>query len=222
VYGYFENIFRKRVTLLTANNWEREQNNNTFSEDAENIIVELDREEPKLSWYDLTKKRYRYPSSIFAVKREIQYDLSSIDFDGLLADVRKKIIESGNVVLMVEKTETSIITDSAGKKEGYSKPRYFREIRDVSFKKLDYNYIFNLPVSEEYHLTLRKRRYNKQQKEYKIVNLFAIIPLDDGIRSQVIRDVPVLDDKEIIFRISAEGIHPIAGDALEKPAGTDE
>jgi len=33
VYGYFEDLFRGTVTLLTANNWEREQNNNTFSED---------------------------------------------------------------------------------------------------------------------------------------------------------------------------------------------
>jgi hypothetical protein len=52
VYGLFEDDFQNKVTLVTANNWEREQINNTFSEDAENIVIELRSDEPRLRWYD--------------------------------------------------------------------------------------------------------------------------------------------------------------------------
>ncbi len=208
VYGLFEDDFQNKVTLLTANNWEREQNNNTFSEDAENIVIELQADEPKLRWYDLTKRKFRYPRFIFAIQRENRYDLSSEDLRVLLDRTKLDIIQKDYTVIMVEKTEVAYIVDSEGKKRGYSKPRYFKEIDGVSFKKIDYNYVFELPSRDVYRLVLRKRRYNKELKQYKEVSLFGIIPDHQNIKTEVLRNIEIDDEKERVFIINRDGIHP--------------
>jgi hypothetical protein len=207
VYGYFENVFRNKVTLLTANNWEREQNNNVFSEDAENIVIELRGDTPYLSWYDLTKKRYRYPKRIFAVQRTENYDLLLNDFLWLLEKTRQRIVESDIRIIIVEKTEVAMIQDAAGLKQGYSKPRYFREIDGASFKKIDYNYIFELPADQEFRLVLKKRRFNKQLDQYKQVNLFSVVADADGVHAGILHDLPVDDDQELEMVVNRKGVH---------------
>jgi len=206
-YGYFENLFSNKVTLVVANNWEREQNNNTFSEDAENIVVDLGPKKPRLSWYDLTKKRYRYPKSLFAVKREQQYQLSLDDLDALLNGAMADIIESDRSIVIVEKTETAYMTDEEEKKQGYSKPKYFRENDDITFKKIDYNFIFQFAAENEYRLVLKKRRYNKEREDYKEANLFAIIPRDGGLHTVVMRNLPVQDEADLVFLVDRDGVH---------------
>ena len=207
VYGYFENHFRNKITLLTANNWEREQNNNTYSEDAENIVIELRGYKPILTWYDLTKKRYRYPKSIFAVRREDSYRFLHADLDVLINRAAQEFIRDDRAIIMIEKTETAYLIDEEGKKQGYSKPRYFKEIDDVTFKKIDYNYIFQYPAGREFRLVLKKRRYNKQRDEYKKVNLFSHVPTDDALRTTIIKDVPVQDETDLVFVVKRDMVH---------------
>ena len=109
---------------------------------------------------------------------------------------------------MVEKTETAYMTDGEGNKRGYSKPKYYREIDEVTFKKIDYNFIFEYSASEEYRLVLKKRRYNKERDEYKKVNLFAIVPRGDSLQTMVMKDVPVQDETELVFLVSRDGVRP--------------
>jgi hypothetical protein len=208
VYGIFEDVFQNKVTLLTANNWEREQKNNTFSEDAENIVIELGSDEPKLRWYDLTKKKFRYPRFIFAIQRADRYDLSLADLRALLEQTKSGIVQKDRTIIMVEKTEVAYIVDSEGKRRGYSKPRYFKELDDVSFKKIDYNYVFDVPSREEYRLVLRKRRYNKELKQYKEVNLFGIISDHQNVRTEVFRNIEIDDTEERVYLINRDGIRP--------------
>jgi hypothetical protein len=212
VYGYFENLFRHKVTLLTANNWEREQNNNVFSEDAENIVIEIRGKEPSMSWYDLTKKRYRYPRRIFAVRREEYYRLSVDAFRKLMDEAREELIETDRSMIIVEKTETAYLENAEGKKQGYSKPRYFRELDEVSFRKIDYNYIFTFPADGEYRLFLKKRRYNKRLEEYKEANLFSIVPAGGDLISGMCWNLPVEDEEELVFDVSREGVRPFLSD----------
>jgi hypothetical protein len=206
VYGYFEDLFRKKVTLLTANNWEREQNNNVFSEDAENIVIDFRGSTHSMTWYDLTKKKFRYPKRIFAVRREEGYQLSIDDFKKLMEETRRKIIETDRSVIMVEKTETAYLENGEGKKQGYSKPRYYRELDEISFKKIDYNYIFQFPAALDYRLFLKTRRYNEELEEYKGVNLFSIVPAGDSLLAEIFWDLPLDDEHEMVFDVGRQGI----------------
>jgi len=207
VYGYFENYYRKKITLLTANNWEREQNNNVFSEDAENIVVTFTPKGHSIKWHDLTKNRYRYPTRIFDIEPQDKYFLSSGQFFDLLDKYETKISNDKKTILMVEKTETAYIMDADGKKTGFSKPKYFNEIKDISFKKIDYNYIFEVPEKITGTLVLKKRRYNSLKEHYKEVNLFVIFPAN-SVSSATYMNIPVSDKKETRFHISKGSVIP--------------
>ncbi len=206
VYGYFENLFRNNLTLLTANNWEREQNTNFFSEDAENIVVKLKDETADVQWFDLTKEKYRYPENLFAIIREKEYTLDPSEFFTMIEEKKERIREKNIILLMVEMTEVAYVMDEDGKRRGYKKPRYYNEMKDVEFKKVDYNYIFEIPSGEQYTLVINKARFNKEKKQKKDVNVFGIFPTGDGVESAVYSGVGVLDDKETKFTIGNSGI----------------
>ncbi|KKL98975.1 hypothetical protein LCGC14_1819110, partial [marine sediment metagenome] len=55
-YGYFENKYRDKITMLVANNWERKSDLNSFSEDAETIVVQFVDRSRIIKWHDYTKK----------------------------------------------------------------------------------------------------------------------------------------------------------------------
>jgi hypothetical protein len=159
-----------------------------------------------MTWYDLTKKKFRYPKRIFAVRREEGYQLSIDDFKKLMEETRRKIIETDRSVIMVEKTETAYLENGEGKKQGYSKPRYYRELDEISFKKIDYNYIFQFPAALDYRLFLKTRRYNEELEEYKGVNLFSIVPAGDSLLAEIFWDLPLDDEHEMVFDVGRQGI----------------
>jgi hypothetical protein len=201
VYGYFRQIESRRTTLLVANNWEREQNDNTFSEDAENIVVDLSGSRPEMTWFDLTKKRRRYPKKIFAIPREDGYELGRHQMEELLDSIWTRILDEGKSVLLVEKTEVAYLVDGEGRRKGYMKPRTLRELSDVDFKKIDYNFIFELPKDGVYELRLKKRRYNDELERYKPVNLFFLTPSNGHTVTFRDTDIPVSDEEETVYLI---------------------
>ena len=201
VYAYFENHLRDKITLLTANNWEREQNINSFSEDAENIVVKFNEESADVRWFDLTKKKYRYPESLYAIVREQQYMLDPASFFSMIEEKMERIRKEKIILLMVEKTEVAYVMDGEGKRRGYKKPRYYSELKDIKFKKVDYNFIFEIPTGNQYTLILKKPRFNKEKNQKKEVNVFGIFPTEDGVRSVVYNGVMVQDDSETKFTI---------------------
>jgi len=207
VYGYIEDLSDNSVTLITANNWEREQKNNVFSEDAENIVIKPEEGKGyKVSWFDLTKEKYRYPEKIFAVPFKNRYRLEREDFFNVLKDIRMRLIDEEKSVLMIEKVEDAYLVDEEGRKGGYQKPDNLEEIKELSFNKIDNNYVFEFSVEKEYTLVLRRKLYNSELKRYKEVNLFLIIPGNDSLKTEMIRNLEM--DKYIAerFKININGI----------------
>jgi uncharacterized protein YrzB (UPF0473 family) len=208
-YGYFENLYRDNITLLVANNWERDQNDNGFSEDAENLVVQFTGNSKIIKWYDLTKKKYRYPKMVFSVEREDNYDLAPDDFLRLIGDAEDEMIQNDRMIIMVEKTEQAFLVDSDGNETGYKKPKTFKKLDEVIFRKIDYNYIFEIPKGSDYTLVLKKRRYNKEKKTHKNANLFLIIPDQGKIKTLSFYNLTIYDDKETRFHIIGDRINQI-------------
>jgi hypothetical protein len=208
-YGYFENLYRDNITLLVANNWERDQNDNGFSEDAENLVVQFTGNSKIIKWYDLTKKKYRYPKMVFSVEREDNYDLAPDDFLRLIGDAEDEMIQNDRMIIMVEKTEQAFLVDSDGNETGYKKPKTFKKLDEVIFRKIDYNYIFEIPKGSDYTLVLKKRRYNKEKKMHKDANLFLIIPDQGKIKTLSFYNLTIYDDKETRFHIIGDRINQI-------------
>jgi hypothetical protein len=145
---------------------------------------------------------------LFAIERKYQYLLRAEDFFSLIDATEKNLIADGRIILMIEETEVAYIIDEEGKRRGYKKPRYFNETDGISFKKIDYNYIFELPKGREYKLILYKARYNKEFETYKDVNLYGIIPAESDVLSFVYSKIQVDDKSETVFFVNDEGVLP--------------
>jgi hypothetical protein len=206
VYGYFENLFANNISLLTANNWEREQNDNIFSDDAENIKIRFNNGDVHISWYDIAKKKYRYPTMLFAIEPKEKYHIVPEDFFRLVTDTEKRLREKNKIIIMVEKTEIAYMIDEEGKMRGYKKPRYINETDKITFKKVDYNYIFEVPKGKEYTLVLVKPRFNKELNRKKEVNVFGVFPTDSDIMSAVFYGVRVDNRVETKFVVNDSGM----------------
>jgi hypothetical protein len=214
VYGYFENRYREKITVLVANNWERKSNLNSFSEDAESIVVQFIDGSRIIRWHDYTKKKYWYLKKLYALEREEVYDPAPEDLFSLVRSTKDNIINDKKIIVMVEKTEEAYIVDGNGKKIGYKKPKQFKELDKISFKKIDYNYVFEIPLgngvsNEHYTLVVKKKRYNEKRKMYEKVNVFGIVPGKSGIHTEVYKNLPVDENQDRSFLINVSGLHSI-------------
>jgi len=209
VYGYFEDLYNKRITLLVANNWEREQQDNIYSEDAENIIIDVSPSGHRISWYDLTKRRHRYPDKIFAIQCDKGSFLDPGNFFSLLERTERRIVENDRIILIVEQAEQTYITNKEGKKAGYLRTKLLNELGGIDVKKIDYNFLLEIPKGEVYTLFLNEPRYNKEKKIYKRVNLFGIIPVGDVIETFVFPDIDLSRERTFLIDGIRYTVEPI-------------
>ena len=101
---------------------------------------------------------------------------------------------------MIEKTETAYVVDKEGRKVGFDKPDTYYGIYDIKFKKIDYNYLFEIPAKRDVTLVLKKRRYNSIKSMYKKVNIFIISPAG-SLSTGEYYNVKIFDNKESYFKI---------------------
>ena len=159
----------------------------------------------------------RYIERFFAIRREERYDLNRGDFVELLEDASRRVVRQRRIIVLVENAGEAYIGSDPGAKTGYLKGQTVRGLPGIFFKKIDYNYLFELPLDEPSVLVLNKRIFNKQKGAYKDVNLFAVIPTPSGFRSVAQTRVPVPFLSALTLSISGNGV------ALAKnPAGSEE
>jgi hypothetical protein len=206
VYGFFRDLSGEKTTLLTANNWIRGQDDNVYSEDAENVVIDLGNEDQPITWFDLTKQKYRHIGRFFALGVRESYELDGRIFSSLLASAKERISAEGRIIIMVENTEEAYIIDGAGKKSGFIKKEIVRESETVFFKKVDYNYVFEVPSGESVTLILNKRIFNKEKGMYKEVNLYGIIPNPAGFQPVAFSGLQVPFLSPLTVSVSMNGI----------------
>jgi hypothetical protein len=206
VYGFFRDLRGGRTTLLAANNWVREQRDNVYSEDAENIVIDPRDEFQPVTWYDLTKQKYRHVGRFFALGVRDFYELDGKAFAALLAGAKKRIVENGRIILMVENTGEAYVVDRAGRVSGFVGKEIVRESETTLFKKIDYNYVFEVPAGETSTLVLNKRVFNKERGAYKEVNLYGIVPNPGGYEPVVFTGLRVPFLSPLAISVGRNGI----------------
>jgi hypothetical protein len=107
-YGYIEDLKRGSTTLVVANNWERNQDNNVFSEDAENLVVSRKEGTLSVSWFDLTKQEERNPEKLFAIPRKDRYHLDAQEFHSFMKRTGERVLKEQNIILMIEEVEAAV------------------------------------------------------------------------------------------------------------------
>jgi hypothetical protein len=211
VYGFFSDLYGGKTTLLAANNWVREQRDNVYSEDAENVVIDLRDEFQPITWFDLTKQRYRHIGRFFALGVRGSYELDGRMFAALLAGAKNKIVENRRIILMVENTEEAYVVDREGMISGFVEKAVVRDSETVLFKKIDYNYVFEVPADTTSTLILNKRIFNKEKSAYKDVNLYGIVPNPGGYEPVVFTGlrVPFLSPLKISVGRNGIAVRPV-------------
>ena len=154
VYGYVQR--GESIDLIAANNWKDEQEINLHSEDADNLRFHLapDHEGNRVEWRNRRKKRPRTPDYIYVAEVREEYDHDPALLAAVVERRMAALREAGEAVLVVETADAAFLTDPDGASTGYHDPRSTRDLEEVSFRRVQQSYLFRLPVTGEYSLTI--------------------------------------------------------------------
>jgi len=153
VYGYLENHNAGTLDLLAANNWNREQNNNLFSKDADNLRFHLspDREGPLMEWSNRWAKRRHFPERIFVVGVRDNYSHSLEALEGFLEEGYREVFQGRKAILVVEKSKEAWL-ELEDKKTGFFENRTVQELEGIVYYNADGNHLFEISSAGEYLL----------------------------------------------------------------------
>jgi len=76
----------------------------------------------------------------------------------------------------------------------------------VLFKKIDYNYVFEVSAGETATLILNKRIFNKEKSAYKDVNLYCIVPDPGGYEPVIFTGLRVPFLSPLAISVGRNGI----------------
>lgn len=100
VYGYIEDLRGGGVTLLAANNWDREEQDNYSNASVENVLVMP--EEPPLRWPGARHEPYRSPTHLVAVEVQKEYTHDRAVLDALIAEIRREEAHRNRRTIIIE------------------------------------------------------------------------------------------------------------------------
>jgi hypothetical protein len=150
-YGYVEELRSGAVTIILANNWDREVRDNLSNESVEAIIAHprptgTDRDVP-LRWPDARHAPYREPTHIVSIDPEREYVHRRETLDNLVGHRREEILAAGRRLLIVEGVRSVRLRDvpDSGEEE------------DPSVIRINTNAVVDLPRAIRYELEITAR-----------------------------------------------------------------
>jgi len=149
VYGYISDPESKRVTLITANNWGVEHNENMLSKAVVQIEVNLDENytESRVSWIDPTSSSYRNAEHLFAVDVKDEYEHDPEVMAALISEQHAVLQESETALIIVEQADEAVLIDAEGNKTGLPGRSTTEDIDGVVYKKVDDTHLFEFSAA---------------------------------------------------------------------------
>jgi hypothetical protein len=144
VYGYISDPESKRVTLITANNWGVEHNENMVSKAVVQIEVNLDENytESRVQWIDPTSSSYRNAEHLFAVDVKDEYEHDPEVMAALISEQHAQLKETETALVIVEQADEAVLIDAEGNKTGLLGRSTTEEIDGVVYKQVDDTHLF--------------------------------------------------------------------------------
>jgi len=148
VYGFISDPESKRVTLITANNWGVEHNENMVSKAVVQIEVNLDENytEPRVRWIDPSNSSYRYAEHLFAVDVKDEYEHDPRVMAALISEQYAILQGTETALIIVEQADDAVFIDAEGNKTGLLGRSATEEIDGVVYKKVDDTHLFEFPA----------------------------------------------------------------------------
>lgn len=149
VYGFISDPVSKRITLITANNWGTEHNENMVSKAVVQIEVNLDEnytDEPRVRWIDPANSSYRYAEHLFAVDIKDEYEHDPEVMKALISEQHALLQESETALIIVEQADEAVLIDAEGNTTGLLGRSTTEEIDGVVYKRVDDTHLFEFPA----------------------------------------------------------------------------
>lgn len=140
-YGYVEDLQSREVTVIAANNWDRNEEDNVSNASVENIV--LLGEEP-IRWPLARHAPYRDPTHLVAVEMEREYSHDRSILDRLVAHRREELDRAGRRTLLLEGVRNVRFTDLPD--PGEEKP--------PAITRINNNMIVDVPGTGRYELEI--------------------------------------------------------------------
>ncbi len=145
-YGYIENRRTGQVTVVAANNWDRNETDNYSNASVENIHVNpvASFPAPPLAWPLARHAPYREPTHLVAVELQEEYSHDPGVLNTLIGKYRQELISRGRRTVILEGIQSVRFTDVPDADE-YEQP---------SITRINRNAIVDLPPEGRYELEI--------------------------------------------------------------------
>jgi len=222
-YGYLTDSTGDRITLIVANNWGEEHDQNIFSEAAERVAIHLDEdyEGHRVQWVDTSHRVYEYAEHFFFVDIPDEYEYEHKALSELVAERRARLRETQHALVVVEQARDAVLADQEGTKSGRVGRRTYRDLESVSYRRVEDVHVFEFPAEHALTLRVSPLEDNSERPDETKANVFVLThPTKNGVElvhSAVYTELDRSETEELRLRIAPEGLK-----VTTKPANESE
>lgn len=207
-YGYIKDARSDRVSFIVANNWGTENNQNAFSQAAEQIAVDLraDADKGRIAWLDSTIPEYLSAEQLFHVEVLDEYRHNHEQLSQLLSARRSLLRREQLTLLVVEEARDAVLRDPSGSQAGRLRGRELRDIADVDYTRIENVHIWSFPTSHELELELTAIAADPQRRHIiTSPNLFLVshsgAPGSEITHAAVYMELDIPDNEKLVLQI---------------------
>ena len=155
IYGYIYDPGSGKVTLIAANNWGTEHDENLVSEAAELIDVNLQEsfEGQRVTWIDPPYANYDHADHFFAVEVKESFEFSPDAIAQLIAAEQQRLAEGRLSMIIIEEAKEALLTGADGAGTGTVGGKVLEELPGVNFRQVSDTLIFEFPTDADYRLS---------------------------------------------------------------------
>lgn len=207
-YGFLRDHQTDRVSLIAANNWGAENNQNAFSAAAEQIAVDLNAhpDEGRIVWIDSDIPEYLAAEQLFHVEVRDEYRHDPDLLSQLVATRRRRLQQEQRTLLVVEEARDAVLRDESGARSGRLRGRELRDIPEVDYTRIENVHLWSFPTALAFELELTAILSDPQRRHLVTSpNLFLVAhsgePGSEITRSAVYTEIDIPDNETLVLQI---------------------
>ncbi len=180
IYGYINDMTQNQISMIAANNWNRNQDDPQYSKDT--VLIPFYEKEGvyRIDWLGYT---YDPKDRLFVIDPLQSIAFSRETFESILSLEREMLISAGRYRVIIENLQWAYVEDSQNKKRGYDGLRNWWDMLDIIFRRFDHILTFDIPKDRELTLSLGEGLWNARQDRFAVSNLY--VALGDGEKLEV-------------------------------------
>ncbi len=220
-YGFIADPKSQQVTLIAANNWGDEHNENIFSEAAERISIRLGEEydEQRVRWVDTPLRVYEHAEHLFFVEVLPEYEHDAATLNEFIDRRRERLRSEERTLVIVEQARDAVLEGSDGKKTGRASRRTHRDLDTVEYTRIEDTHLFEFPAADELLLRVTPLDDNRDREEISGTNVYVLShpssDVPDRAHSAIFTNLDKHGIMELKLALSAEAVRVVSKEKEE-------